>query len=70
MGKTQGHFEPLALAIIENHFPNPQDVEIQKHFSKDRHYLSLSVTVYVESQAQLDALYQDLSRCPQILMVL
>jgi len=70
MGKAEGHFEKIALAIIQQHFPHFEDVEIEKRYSKDNRYLSLSVTVYAENQAQLDALYQELSSCKEILMVL
>ena len=71
MGKSQGDFEKSAMDIIQKHFPATNTAEkIQKKFSKDNNYLSLSVTVYVESKMQLDAVYQALSGCKEILMVL
>lgn len=68
MGKTEGDFEIIALGIIRSHFPDI--VHIEKKLSKNKKYLSLSVTVYTRSKAELDALYRDLSSRKEILMVL
>lgn len=70
VGKSEGHFEKIALAIIKEHFPETSPSHIQKKFSKDKNYLSLSVTVHAISKMQLDALYQALSSTKEILMVL
>ncbi|EKD91738.1 MAG: hypothetical protein ACD_29C00411G0003 [uncultured bacterium] len=70
MGKTDSAFEQTALNIIQSHFKKFNEAEIKKRYSKDNNYLSLSVTVYVENQAELDALYRDLSSNKEILMVL
>lgn len=70
MGKSAGDFEKIAIAIVKKHFPNTTDNRIQKKFSKDKNYLSLSITVYTESKMQLDAVYQELSQTKEILMVL
>ncbi|HLB56964.1 MAG TPA: DUF493 domain-containing protein [Coxiellaceae bacterium] len=70
MGKTQGHFEKIALAIVKQHFPDVTASRIHKKHSKDKNYLSLSITVFVTSKTQLDALYQELSSTKEILMVL
>lgn len=70
MGKTEGDFEKCAIDIIKKHFPKTDDDKIQKRFSKDNHYLSLSITVYAHSKMQLDAVYQELSSTKEILMVL
>lgn len=70
MGKANQEFEQAANAIIKKHFPNFNDNEISKRTSKDNNYLSLTFKVYAESKQQLDALYQDLSAAPEILMAL
>lgn len=70
MGKSEGHFEKIVLAIIKEHFPETSPSRIQKKFSKDKNYLSLSITVFATSKMQLDALYQALSSTKEILMVL
>lgn len=70
MGRADNNFEKIALAIIKQHFPNFRQTQLQKKLSKDNHFLSLSITVYAESKAQLDALYQELTSVKEILMVL
>jgi putative lipoic acid-binding regulatory protein len=70
MGKAQGEFESTVLAIVMQHFPTVDLSRMHKKFSQNNHYLSLSITVYAESKAQLDALYLALSGNPTILMVL
>ncbi|PIZ03408.1 MAG: DUF493 domain-containing protein [Gammaproteobacteria bacterium CG_4_10_14_0_8_um_filter_38_16] len=70
MGRTDSHFEKIALALVKQHFPDFNTIQMQKKLSKDNHFLSLSVTVYAESKAQLDTLYQELSSTKEILMVL
>ncbi len=70
MGRTEGDFEKNALDIVKQHFPDVDDAHIQKRPSKDNNYISLSVTVLARTKQELDALYQDLSKCKDILMVL
>ena len=70
MGKTEGDFEAIATDIVKKHFPKTSSNHIQKKLSKDKNYLSLSVTVHAITKAELDALYQELSTTQGILMVL
>ncbi|OGT25819.1 MAG: hypothetical protein A3I77_00140 [Gammaproteobacteria bacterium RIFCSPLOWO2_02_FULL_42_14] len=70
MGRADGDFEKKALAIVTKHFPRLDPAHIEKKFSKDKNFLSLSITVFAESKMQLDALYQELSHEKSILMVL
>jgi putative lipoic acid-binding regulatory protein len=70
VGKSEGDFEKIVLAIVREHFPTVTSSHIQKKFSKDQNYLSLSVTVYARSKMELDALYQSLSSTKEVLMVL
>lgn len=70
MGKTDNDFETIATGIVKKHFPKTELVNTQKKLSKDKNYLSLSITVHATSKAELDALYQELSQTKEILMVL
>ncbi|EKD77088.1 MAG: hypothetical protein ACD_42C00484G0003 [uncultured bacterium] len=70
MGKAQGDFEKIVFDIVQKHFPTFNDQHVQKKLSKDKNYLSLSITVHADSKMQLDALYQELSTTKEILMVL
>ena len=68
MGKSEGSFEKIALAIIRSHYSDI--LHIDRKLSKNEQYLSLSVTVHAQSKAELDALYRELSGNKEILMVL
>jgi putative lipoic acid-binding regulatory protein len=70
MGKNTPDFESQALGIIKKHFPKIKANQFTNRLSKDNNYLSISVTVPAESKEQLNALYQDLSKEPTILMAL
>lgn len=70
MGKTDSDFKEKVTAIIKKHFPNIKDEQISQRPSKDNNYLALSININAESKEQLDALYQDLSAEPSILMAL
>ena len=52
------------------HYPLTQDSEITSQMSKTGNYQSITAVVYAADQLTLDALYQDLSRHPDIHMVL
>ncbi len=70
MGKSQGDFEKIVVNIVKKHFPSVNASHIQKKLSKDKNYLSLSITVYATAKIELDALYQELSQTKEVLMVL
>ena len=70
MGKGERDFTKSILAIVNQHIPNFDDKSVETRVSKKDKYLSLTCTVYVVSQSQLDALYQELCDHPMVLMVL
>ena len=70
MGKDEQDFTKSILMIVHRHVPSFDDKNIETRLSKKNKYLSLTCTVYVISQSQLDALYQELCDHPMVLMVL
>jgi len=70
LGKADFSFESTVITIIRKHIPNLSEGAVQLKSSQKGNYLSITATVYVESQAQLDALYQELVDCELVLMVL
>ena len=70
MGKDEREFTESILMIVNRHIPNFDDKSIETRASKKNKYLSLTCTVQVISQPQLDALYQELCDHPMVLMVL
>ena len=70
MGKDEREFAKSVLIIVNRHIPGFDDKSVETRASKKNKYLSLTCTVYVISQSQLDALYQELCDHPMVLMVL
>jgi putative lipoic acid-binding regulatory protein len=70
MGVNQEDFEPLVLAIIQKHASLATGKVISKRLSRNGRFLSVTVHIYAESQAQLDAIYRELSAHERVLMIL
>jgi uncharacterized protein len=69
-GLAGSEFEISALGIIRQHFTDLREDAIRSRLSQDGKYLALSITVRADSRAQLDAVYQELTANPLILMTL
>lgn len=69
-GKADGHFEENVATIIRQHAKAFSEDTIKARVSKENKYKALSITVYVESREDLDAIYYDLTKCPDVLMAL
>ena len=70
MGKNGIEFEQAVLTIVRRHAPDITEGAIRQRPSGKGNYLAITVTVNATSQAQLDALYIDLSGCEQVVMVI
>ena len=70
MGKDEQGFTKSILMIVNRHIPSFVDNSIETRVSKKNKYLSLTCTVHVISQSQLDALYQELCDHPMVIMVI
>ena len=70
MGKNEEEFTKSILMIVNRHISNFDDKSVEARGSKENKYLSLTCTVHVISQSQLDALYQELCDHPMVLMAL
>lgn len=69
-GLANDDFETTVLGIVHKHVPNLSGRALQTRKSSNGKYLAISITLYVDSKAQLDALYRELSTSPLVLMVL
>ena len=67
-GRNDPEFRAAVLAIVETHFGSAYTVAEQH--SKQSSYVSLTVTVRVESRAQADAVYAALVAHELVLMAL
>ena len=70
MGKFEPDFKPVIIALVRERFPELKDDAVTSKLSKEDKFESLTVTVHATSQAQLDKLYETLTACPKVLMVL
>ena len=70
MGKSSGDFEQLVTGIVLSHAELWSESPVRTASSNEGNYLSVTVVVKATSQEQLDAIYQDLTDCPEVLMAL
>lgn len=70
IGENCDDFKTLVLNTAYHHFPLLKEEDISIKASKQGQYLAITLVVYAESQASLDALYQDLNQIEYIKMVL
>lgn len=70
IGRRSPRFEALVQQLVLAHI-RPQDLlAISHRESRGATYVSVTVSIRAESRAQLDAIYQSLSDCPDVLMAL
>lgn len=70
MGKNTPEFEALVIGIANKHIPNLGEGAISTKQSSKSHYVSITINFIASSKAQLDELYMELSKNPDILMAL
>ncbi len=70
LGKNNPEFEQKALMITREFFPELKENAIMPRLSKDKNYLSLSITVMAQSREQLDKIYQAYTAAPEIVTAL
>ena len=70
IGVNHANFVSDVLAIACKHYPELKDDAIRSQPSKQGNYLAVTLAVFAHNQATLDALYTELSKHPDIKMVL
>lgn len=70
VGRGDAGFAQEILGVITQHAPEFDAATMEMRPSKEGKYLSVTCTVNVVSQAQLDELYRALSGHPRVIMVL
>ena len=68
MGRTDTNLESVVVAIVRKHVNDLGEGAIRKRLSRGGKYTSVTVTIRATSRVQLDAIYQDLSDCDDVLM--
>lgn len=70
MGRDTREFRATARTLVENHTGPLDDDRVQSAQSRKGNFVSITVTVNAQSQAQLDAIYRDLTAHDDVLMAL
>ncbi|HYF97811.1 MAG TPA: DUF493 domain-containing protein [Coxiellaceae bacterium] len=70
LGKNNPKFEQKAIMITRQFFPDLKENAITQRVSKDKNYLSLSITVTAQSRDQLDELYKAYTAAPEVMAAL
>jgi len=70
IGNNETSFKELVLGIVEKHFPDYQSELVTSRPSKDDNYLAITITVHAKNKEELDALYQELTHCQEVLIAL
>ena len=70
MGARVDDFAQTVLGVVLRHAPDFDAATMQMRPSSKGNYLSITCTVNATSQAQLDALYVELSSHPMVKVVL
>jgi putative lipoic acid-binding regulatory protein len=61
MGESSESFDALVVSIVRKHVDSINEAAVTTKQSSGGKYTSVTVTVYVSSQVQLDTIYQELS---------
>ena len=70
MGKANMELDLLVIEIVRRHAPDTKEDAVTTRPSKDGNYMAVTVIVEATSKQQLDAIYQDLTDHPHVLMAL
>ncbi len=70
MGAADAEFAASIAAVVVRHAPDFDTATMEMRPSKAGNYLALTCTVRAVSQAQLDALYRELTAHPMVRVVL
>lgn len=70
MGKADLELERLIIEIVRRHADEVNQDIVTTRPSKDGNYLAVTVFIEATSKRQLDAIYQDLTDHPNVLMAL
>jgi putative lipoic acid-binding regulatory protein len=70
IGTGVDDFEAFVLAIVRKHVPDLPDSASRSRLSSRGRYLAVTVTFVATSQAQLDAIYSELSAHTRVVMLL
>lgn len=70
MGKNTPDFDSIVVEIVRLHTDDIIEGAVKNRLSKGGRFSSVTITIEATSRKQLDAIYQGLTDCPDVLMAL
>lgn len=70
MGDATELFEALVIGIVRKHAPNMGEGAVSTRFSRNGRFVSVTCVIEAQSREQLDSIYFELSRHPDVKMAL
>ena len=70
MGLASDAFAARVVGIMRKHAPDLDEAAVERRASQGGKYLALTVTIQARDRAQLDAIYQELTACGEVLVAL
>ena len=70
MGKSRPELDLLVVGIVRRHVADIQEGAVRTRASRGGEFTSVTVTIEASSRTQLDAIYQDLTDCKEVLVAL
>jgi putative lipoic acid-binding regulatory protein len=70
LGKTSATLDIVIIEIVRRHAGDVHETAIKSKPSKGGKYTAVTITIEATSKQQLDAIYQDLTDCSEVIMAL
>ena len=70
IGIAENGLEMLVTGIVGKHVPDLTEGAVRNRLSREGKYISITITVTVESRQQLDNIYLDVTTHEKVLMAL
>ena len=70
MGRNSDDFEETVTGIVSAHAEFWPEDPVSLNPSREGTFVSVTVVIEAQSKAQLDAIYQDLTDCEQVIIAL
>ena len=70
MGKADVELDLIVIEIVRRHAPDLAEDAMTSRPSKDGNFMAITVMIEASSKKQLDAIYQELTDHPHVLMAL
>jgi putative lipoic acid-binding regulatory protein len=68
--KSGADAEAMVVGLVRRHAPDLAQEDIASRASGGGKYTALTLNIHAQSQDQLDAIYQDLTDSPDVIMAL